>query len=75
MPAARIDRLNLDAGQMELADARRLAMLVATGLADAQIAPAAIPRLALSVESGPGGVDELARRIVAEAVRQIGRAP
>lgn len=74
MPRARIDRLTIEAGAMPPADARRLILLVAAGLADAEIAPGDIPHLGVSVEGGVS-VGELAKRIVADALRQIRRAP
>jgi hypothetical protein len=74
MPETRIERLMIDAGQMAPADARRLILLVAAGLADAEIAPASLAALRISVEGG-GGVEQLAGKIVADALRQIGRAP
>jgi hypothetical protein len=75
MAGARIERLMIDAGAMSPADGRRLILLVAAGLADAEIAPAVIPTLRLSIEAGTGGVEVLAGRIVADALRQIRRAP
>lgn len=74
MPIARIERLSIDAGEMAPADARRLILLVAAGMADAEFPAGRLPSLTVAVEAG-GGIDELAKRIVAGALSQIWRAP
>ena len=76
MPAARIDRLTIDAGQMATADARRLILLVAAGLADRGDRAGGQPAGAAGLRSKPAAeVEQLAGRIVAETIRKIGRAP
>ena len=73
-----IDRLILHVPGMSEADGRRLALEVAAGLCSA--APAGggrdIPALRLDLTPRPDTrIDELARQIVAELVRQVSRLP
>jgi hypothetical protein len=76
VPATQIDRLMIDAGEMSPAEGRSLILAVAAGLADAQVAAGRIPTLRISVERDDAGdIDQLARKIVADALRQIRRAP
>ncbi len=73
-----IDRLALDAPWLSPEEARRLAHAIAAELAAAP-APASGPRtherVQASVTAAPaGGVDRLARQIVAELLRQLARS-
>ena len=77
-PRTRIDRmvLNLPGGSTEYG--RRVAVLVAAGLAAANAVPAAgdLPALRITVPSGFSGDPAiLARRIVAATLRDLARAP
>ena len=78
MPGARIDRLAIDLPGGSPAEARKLAQLVAAGLADAGALPrsGALPSLRLTVETGSRiGTADLARRIVAATLRELARVP
>jgi hypothetical protein len=78
MNGFQIDRLTLDVPAMSTSDARRLALLVAAGLARASGfgSNADIPSMRVAVEaSATGGLSILADRIVADALRQIRRTP
>jgi hypothetical protein len=78
MSGSQIERLTLDVPAMSPADARRLALLVAIGLAHADgLAGAAdIPSMRVIVQAaGSHDLDGLAERIVAGALRQIRRTP
>lgn len=75
MAAAEIERLVLNVPTMSTADARRLAVAVAAGLAQTEGLQGDIPSLRLTVEKETGGIDMLVNRIVAEALRQIRRTP
>jgi hypothetical protein len=76
MNGLQIDRLTLDVPTMSTPDARRLALLVAAGLAQAAGfgSSAEIPSMRVAVEvSTTNGLGILADRIVADALRQIRR--
>lgn len=75
MSGTQIERLTLDVPAMSPADARRLALRVAAGLAQATglSGGANIPSMRVLTEAG--APDTLAERIVAEALRQIRRTP
>lgn len=78
MNGLRIDRLTLDVPAMSPADARRLALLVAAGLAQANGLGGSgdIGSMRVAVEAGPtGSLGNLADRIVADALRQIRGTP
>jgi hypothetical protein len=73
-----IDRLSLQVPGLTEPEGRRLAVLVAQGLGS--LGPLGggreVPTLRLDLEAPPSaGVDELARRIVAELARQVARLP
>jgi len=74
MPRARIDRFTIDAGAMSSGEARQLGVLIAERLAGEDIVPGNFPRLSISVERR-GSLRQLADWIVADALRQIRRAP
>jgi hypothetical protein len=77
MSAVQIDRLILQVPGLSAADGRRLALLVARGLGTAGAAGGGrdLPAVRLDLAAPPGaGVDELARRIVAAVLDQIGRS-
>jgi hypothetical protein len=72
-----IDRLTLQVPGLSAADGRRLALLVARGLGTAEAAGCGrdLPAVRLDLVAPPSaGVDELARRIVAAVLDQIGRS-
>ena len=75
MAGTEIERLVLNVPTMSTADARRLALAVAAGLASAEGLQGDIPSLRLDVERGTDSMDMLASRIIAEALRQIRRTP
>jgi|HubBroStandDraft_6_1064221.scaffolds.fasta_scaffold04201_6 hypothetical protein len=78
MNGLQIDRLTLDVPAMSTPDARRLALLVAAGLAQASGfgGGSNIPSMQVAVEASlTGGLGILADRIVADALRQIQRTP
>lgn len=81
MNGLRIEHLQLSVPAMSPGDARRLALLVATGLAQASSSAGAgeIPSIRVAVTgaaaTGSGDLDALAGRIVADALRQIRRTP
>jgi hypothetical protein len=69
-----IDRLILHVSGLSESDGQRLALQVAAGLGAAGAAGGGrdIPALRLDLTARPStGVDELARQIVAELVRQV----
>ncbi len=78
MSGTLIERLILDVPAMSAADGRRLGLLVAAGLARASAGVAGAADLAsvrVVVEPGRSGtIEALADRIVADALRQIGRS-
>jgi hypothetical protein len=74
MARARIDRFTMDAGTMSPGDARRLSLLIAERMATADIVPADVPRLRVSIERS-GTLHQLAEWIVADALGQIRRTP
>jgi hypothetical protein len=76
MPAAHIDRLILDVPSMPPAEARRLALLVAAGLAQARGVGGTIASVHLMVERPPSApLEALAQLIVADALRRIRMEP
>jgi hypothetical protein len=78
MSEVRIDRLSLHVPGLSESDGRRLALQVAAGLSSAAAAGGGrdIPALRLDLMPGPDvGVDELARQIVDEFVRQVRQLP
>ena len=78
MSGTQIERLILDLPAMSPADARRVALLVAAGLARSHgLGGAAdIPSMRVDIEGGGnGGLTMLADKIVAGALRQIRRTP
>ncbi len=78
MSGLEIEHLLMDVPAMSPVDARRLALLVAAGLAQTAGSAGAgdIPSIRVAVAaSGPGDLDALAGRIVADALRQIRRTP
>ena len=78
MSAISIDRLTLEVPGLSAADGQRLALLVARGLGTAGAAGGGRdpPSVRVDLTAGPdAGVDELARRVVAAVLGQIGRAP
>jgi hypothetical protein len=72
-----IDRLTLQVPGLSAADGQRLALRVAEELgAGGAGAGRDIPALRIDLTAGAGtGVDELARQVVAEVWRQLGRVP
>ena len=73
-----IDRLILQVPGLSETAGRRLALQVADGLSAVGAAVGArdIPALRLDLVAAPNaGVDELARQIVAEVLRQVQRLP
>jgi len=78
MSEAQIDRLILELPTMSPAEAKRMALLVATGLAQSHglTGAADIPSMRVIVESGAtASLTMLADKIVAGALRQIRRSP
>lgn len=79
MPELHIERLTLKLGELSEQDGRRLALLVTDGLAQAtgQAAPSQpLHRLQVSVPGGAkADLDQTARLIVAEVLRQLQREP
>ena len=75
MPTISIDRLALKLANLSEQDGRRLAELIAEGLAQATIpvaGPASLDRLWVNVTSRPGmELDALAAQVVAEIVQQL----
>jgi hypothetical protein len=73
-----IDRLTLEVPGLSASDGRRLALQVAAGLKAVGAAGGAcdIAALRLDLTAAPNaGVDELARQVVAEVLRQVQRLP
>jgi hypothetical protein len=73
-----IDRMILHVPGLSESDGRRLALQVAGGLGAAGVAGGGrdIPAMRLDLTAHPNtGVDELARQIVAELVRQVRQLP
>ncbi|HZK82004.1 MAG TPA: hypothetical protein VFC46_13075 [Humisphaera sp.] len=78
MPGISIDELTLDLPGFPESQARRLAMGIADGLAAAGIGAAAgdVPIMRIDLTASAGAdTDGLARRIVADIVRQVRRLP
>jgi hypothetical protein len=78
MNGTQIERLILEVPSMSPANAKRLALLVATGLAQSHgmVGATDIPSMRVLVEQGAtGGLSMLADKIVADASRQIRRTP
>jgi hypothetical protein len=78
MSGTHIERLILDVPAMSPANAKRLALLVANGLARSSglTGTAEIPSMRVVVEGSQNGdLTMLADRIVAGALRQIRRTP
>lgn len=74
MPDLTVDRLTLQLSGLSEGDGRRLAALVADGLATADLPPrgGAASVLRVSVGPQPGeGVESLAKRIVTELLRGL----
>jgi hypothetical protein len=72
-----IDRLSLRLGGLSELDARRLARLVAAGLAGAALdldGAHRLERVEVQVTAAAEDIDHLAEQIVADLLRQIGRA-
>jgi hypothetical protein len=71
-----IERLTLQLSHWPEGDARRLARLVAEGLAGATIGGGQdgyVASLAVTLQAPPGeGVERLAERVVADVLRQMG---
>jgi hypothetical protein len=73
-----IDRLSLHVPGLSPAAGRRLALQIAEGLgaAGATMSTRDIPALRIDLTAGPiTGVDELARQVIAEILRQVQRQP
>ena len=78
MSGLAIDRLVLNLPPMSPSDARRVALLVAAGLAQAAGVAGAGEVPAMSVDipaAAPGDLTTLSERIIAGALRQIRRTP
>ena len=78
MSDIQIDRLTLQVPGLSPADGRRLALQIAEGLGAAGTTLSArdIPALRIDLTAGPKtGVDELARQVIAEILRQVQRQP
>ncbi len=77
-PAVKIDRLLLDIPGGSADQGRKVAALVAAGLAAAGALPQSgdLPTLRVAITADPKGDSALlARRIVAETLRALGREP
>lgn len=76
--AIQIDRMTMEIGAASSAEGRRVALLVAAGLAEAGALPAVgdIPAVRIELAADPGAdALELAQRIVAATLRQLRRQP
>jgi hypothetical protein len=76
--AIQIDRMKIEIPGSSAAEGRRIALLVAAGLADAGALPAAgdIPTVQIElVADTDANHSELARRIITEALRYLRRSP
>jgi hypothetical protein len=77
-PARRVDRLLLDIPGSSAEHGRKVALLVAAGLANAGALPQAgdLPTLRVTIAADPGNDPAtLARRIVAATLRELARLP
>ena len=77
-PAARIDRVLLDIPGRSAEYGRKVALLVAAGLANAGALPQAgdLPTLRVTIAADPASDPAvLARRIVAATLRDLARSP
>jgi hypothetical protein len=78
MSGLAIDRLVLNLPPMSPGDARRVALLVAAGLAQATGVAGAgeVPAMSVNIPAAaPGDLTTLSERIIAGALRQIRRTP
>ena len=76
MSGLSIDRLVLNLPPMSPGDARRVALLVAAGLAQAVSVAGEVPAMSVDIAAAASGdLTTLSERIIAAALRQIRRTP